>query len=59
MKRNASFTLETGIVDMFRINCAIKHESMSSVIEGLIRDWNIKNKAELNQAILKNNYETR
>jgi len=52
-KRGVSFSISEALMDDFIILAKVKKVIMSDIVETLIRDYVIKNKAELNEYMLK------
>lgn len=53
VKRTVSFSINESLVDEFNVLTSVKKIAMSEVVESLIRDYIVINKAELNEYMLK------
>lgn len=53
MKTTKAYTIENSVQEQFKYTCLMLNLKQSNVIEMLMRDFNIKNKAELNEKIIK------
>ena len=52
-RKVVSFNIDEQILEVFDVIAFTKLENKSDIIENLIRDFNIKNKASIHEQILK------